>query len=207
MRDKESTRKMIIEVGKKMFIEKGYDNAYLRDIAKESGVTTGAIYGHYKDKDTLFRDIVLPVIEGFKESLACLQDEYRSIDNEQLNHDPMTLNSHDPAIDYIFDHHDEFILLLKCAHETSMKDWFEDFIKTEVMASQSYAEKWKDAGVLKSDIDVRFIEIVSSSYFHSIFEAVSKGMSREETKKLVTLLSIYYTGGWKALAESSALAE
>ena len=88
-----------------------------------------------------------------------------------------------------------------------MKGWFEDFIKTETTASQSYAEKWKEAGILKSDIDVRFIEIVSSSYFRSIFEAIEKGMEREETKRLVRLLSIYYTGGWKALAESSALAE
>ena len=207
MRDKEATRKTILDVGKKMFIEKGYEHSFLRDIAKESGVTTGAIYGHYKDKDALFTDIVSPVIDGLKKTLSNMQDEYRSIDNEQLNRDPMKLNSYDPMVDYIYDHHDEFILLLKCAHETSMKGWFEDFIKTETTASQSYAEKWKEAGILKSDIDVRFIEIVSSSYFRSIFEAIEKGMEREETKRLVRLLSIYYTGGWKALAGSSALAE
>ena len=53
-----------------MFVEEGYEHSFLRDIAKESGVTTGAIYGHYKDKDALFTDIVSPVIDGLKKHLS-----------------------------------------------------------------------------------------------------------------------------------------
>ena len=58
-----------------MFIEKGYEHSFLRDIAKESGVTTGAIYGHYKDKDALFTDIVSPVIDGLKNTYHKKQED------------------------------------------------------------------------------------------------------------------------------------
>ena len=37
----------ILECSKKEFLEKGFKNASLRVIAKEAGVTTGAIYGYF----------------------------------------------------------------------------------------------------------------------------------------------------------------
>ena len=75
MKDKEATRQRILEMGKKAFMEKGYEGAYLRDIAKEAGVTTGAFYGHYKDKDALFVDLARPVLDGLKEELSKIQKE------------------------------------------------------------------------------------------------------------------------------------
>ena len=201
MKDRYAVRGRLLEEGKKAFIEKGYGGAYLRDIAKDAGVTTGAIYAHYKDKDALFVDLVSPVIEGLKAELRKGQDIYRDIDNEKLHDNPMTLHSHEGAIDYIYDHLDEFMLLIHSAHETSMKDWFKDFIAEETKASQSIQSKWKSAGILKWDIDEKFISIISASYFRNIFEAVEMGMSRDETKDFVRTLSVYYTGGWKALAD------
>ena len=81
MKDRYAVRGRLLEEGKKAFIEKGYGGAYLRDIAKDAGVTTGAIYAHYKDKDALFVDLVSPVIEGLKAELRKGQDIYRDIDN------------------------------------------------------------------------------------------------------------------------------
>ena len=202
MKDKEATRKKILEEGRKAFIEKGYDNAYLRDIARDAGVTTGAIYGHYKDKDALFAALVRPVLEGLKEELRKLQDQYCEIEDSHLKKDPMFLNSFDAATDYIFDHLDIFILLIKSAHETSMRTWFDDLVKEQSDAADSFQRKWESAGILNSEINKDFISIVTASYYRNIFDAVAKGMDRENMKVFVKMLSVYYTGGWKALAEA-----
>lgn len=202
MRDKEATRQRILEEGKKAFMEKGYEGAFLRDIAKDAGVTTGAFYGHYKDKDALFVDLVQPAIDGLKESLKGFQGEYSAIDNDRLKKKPETLTPHDAAVDYIYDHLDVFLLLINCAHETSMKNWFDDFVSVEVEAAKKIQNKWKAVGILREDIDSDFMSIVSASYFQNIFEAVGRGMTREKAKEFVNLLSVYYTGGWKALAEN-----
>lgn len=42
----------------RVFAAKGFDDASVREIAAEAGLTTGAIYHHYKNKDDLFYDAV-----------------------------------------------------------------------------------------------------------------------------------------------------
>ena len=57
--DKDKQTKIkLIECAKKEFIEKGYMKASLRSICREAGVTTGAMYFFFKDKEELFESIV-----------------------------------------------------------------------------------------------------------------------------------------------------
>lgn len=123
-----------------------------------------------------------------------------SVDNENLKHNPLRLHSADAAVDYIYDHLDAFLLLINCSQETSVKDWFTDFVAEETLASQRIQGKWKDAGILSRDLNADFISIISTSYFRCIFDAVGSGMDREKMKKFVDAISIYYTGGWQAMA-------
>ena len=57
------TKAKIIESAKKEFLEKGFMGANLRTIATNAGVTTGAMYRHFKDKDALFCALVDEAIE------------------------------------------------------------------------------------------------------------------------------------------------
>ena len=182
-------------------MEKGYEGAYLRDIAKEAGVTTGAFYGHYKDKDALFVDLVRPVLDGLKEELSKIQQEYQVIDNKTLKKNPMMLLSSDEVIDYVFDHLDEVMLILKSADKTSLANWQDELFKEGVEEAEEYQRKWKEAGILRSELDAEFISIITASYFKNIIEAVSRGFDRDKTKKFVNLLSIYHTGGLQTLAK------
>ena len=47
--DFDLTHKKILECGKKIFKEKGFEKANLREICAQAGVTTGAFYGHFED--------------------------------------------------------------------------------------------------------------------------------------------------------------
>lgn len=48
----------LLEAGKSVFLEMGFRDASLRGIAAKLGVTTGAIYRYYTDKEALFDAIV-----------------------------------------------------------------------------------------------------------------------------------------------------
>lgn len=48
----------LLEAAIRVFATKGFDDASMREIAAEAGLTTGAIYHHYKNKDDLFYDAV-----------------------------------------------------------------------------------------------------------------------------------------------------
>lgn len=62
----EKTRRAIIASARRVFYERGVSRSPLERIAKEAGVTRGAIYWHFKDKAALFfamRDVAtLPLI-------------------------------------------------------------------------------------------------------------------------------------------------
>lgn len=51
-------KKHLLESAIRVFANKGFDDASMREIAAEAGLTTGAIYHHYKNKDDLFYDAV-----------------------------------------------------------------------------------------------------------------------------------------------------
>lgn len=51
-------REKIIDAAVKVFLQKGFEKATVREIAREAGITTGAIYHHYRNKDELIHDAV-----------------------------------------------------------------------------------------------------------------------------------------------------
>ena len=58
MKEDKETRNNLLQSARKEFTEKGYMKASLRTICKNAGVTTGALYFFFKDKDDLFDAVV-----------------------------------------------------------------------------------------------------------------------------------------------------
>ena len=53
-RDKSDTRVKILESAKTEFLKHGFGNSSMRTIAKNAGVTAGAIYKHFAAKADIF---------------------------------------------------------------------------------------------------------------------------------------------------------
>lgn len=69
------TRERLVTVARRLFAGKGYDGATMGQIARAAGVSEGAIYRHFKDKQELFIACVGPVVEeAFARSLAEVKD-------------------------------------------------------------------------------------------------------------------------------------
>ena len=54
---KEEARRTILETAAGVFAQKGYEDAKMDDIAKELGVSKGAVYQYFSSKDELFQDL------------------------------------------------------------------------------------------------------------------------------------------------------
>ena len=59
----------ILDAAKKEFLEKGFMKASLRSICKKAGVTTGALYFFFEDKDDLFASLVQEPLAGVREAM------------------------------------------------------------------------------------------------------------------------------------------
>src|SRR4051812_12979287 len=54
----EATRRALIASGRTLFGSQGYANTSVDEVVRDAGVTKGALYHHFKDKDDLFRAVV-----------------------------------------------------------------------------------------------------------------------------------------------------
>jgi AcrR family transcriptional regulator len=51
---RERTRTKLFEAARELIREKGYERTTLREVAQRAGMTSGAIYGNFRDRDELF---------------------------------------------------------------------------------------------------------------------------------------------------------
>jgi len=122
------TKKKILESAKKEFLDKGFINASLRTIASNAGLTTGAMYRHFKDKDALFCALVDNAIEITTKTVM-MADVFSHMDD--LNplgkeHEKKENKALFEFMDYIYSDFDAFTLLVSKAsgstHENFIKE-------------------------------------------------------------------------------------
>jgi len=69
-REKQEMRGLILDAARKVFLEKGYNQASMRNIAEEVEYSPGTIYLYFKDKDEIFHALHE---EGFRKMLEKMQ--------------------------------------------------------------------------------------------------------------------------------------
>ncbi|MEM7737138.1 MAG: TetR/AcrR family transcriptional regulator [Deinococcota bacterium] len=74
-KQKAALRRAILEAAEELFVEHGYENFSLRQVAEAIGYSPTTIYLHFSDKDELLFHIV---VEGFKNFGVALQAGYDS---------------------------------------------------------------------------------------------------------------------------------
>jgi len=72
---KQQTRQKVLQAAREMFIERGYEGATIRDIARAAGMSTGAVFASFTDKPDLF-DAILG--EDFAALLDPMKDAART---------------------------------------------------------------------------------------------------------------------------------
>ena len=103
----------VLACAKAEFLDKGYTDASLRTIAA-AGTSTNSIYVRFKDKEGLFSAIVEPVLSGMTERFIKIQEGFHHLDRAAQStrvtewEDGGTME----LVDYMYDHLDEFRLLL-----------------------------------------------------------------------------------------------
>jgi AcrR family transcriptional regulator len=76
-REKHEMVKLILEAARKLFVEQGYDNVTIRNIAQEIEYSPATIYLYFKDKDEIFFTLQSRAFEEFhkiQKSVQSIED-------------------------------------------------------------------------------------------------------------------------------------
>lgn len=190
---------MILQCATQEFLKYGFKDASLRRIAQQAQVTTGYIYSHFKNKESLFETIVYPVVHDLKNIFTQIQETFHHFDDQKQKKEmsQYTTENVQKMLDFIYQHFDIFTLLLDASYGTKYQSFIDELVQIEVDYTYKYME------VIQVPYDKEetehFLHIITTAYFHGFFEVVRHHMSKQEAEKYITLLNKYHMSGFLSI--------
>ncbi|MDY5884178.1 TetR/AcrR family transcriptional regulator [Roseburia sp. 831b] len=190
MKNKEETMQKIKQAALDEFYDKGYAKASLRTICNRAGVTTGAMYFSFENKEALLRAILEPLIENYEKMLA----EYMKIEME---------NQQESAkldvllMQFILKHRKETIIIMEKAQGSCYEGYRR---KIEKMMEQSFFAYYQSR--LKVSPDEGLMKLLARQRLDSCLEIIKEDYDMQYSLYLVEQTGIYAEGGTDRLIQS-----
>ena len=198
-----NTKEQLLECAKKEFLAKGFKNSSLRNICKMAGVTTGAVYGYFKDKDSIFVALVQDAIDGLKN----LIDEIENGESEEdifklvaTKEDRVNLvQTHNRYVDYVYDNFDSMKLIILHSDGSSVENCIEEISKGLIQIDENILKQLDGQGI---HVEEFVLHMLVKFYVTSICELVRYNIPHEQALKYMTTLSIFFFAGWAELLKT-----
>lgn len=188
----------ILESAKQEFLAKGFEKASLKQICGNAGVTTGAVYKRYKDKEELFAAVVAQTVED----LYQIAEEKCSVNLDEISDEDL-IKAWDMDTDYmmwwfrfLFDRYDGFVLLIKCAETTRYADFQHDWVEKMTEGTYAYYEEAYRRGLTPVEVSRGELHILLTAFWATIYEPFIHGYTLDEIEshcRLVCKMFDWYT--------------
>lgn len=198
-RNKAQSHERIIEAAKAEFLRCGFENASMRRIAANAGITVSGLYKHFPSKEAMFAALVQPMLEDF--FVLYRQKEKEEHDAiEQVGAAAAFLN--DDALytmQYIYDHLDEFKLLVCCSQGTEYENYAHKFAEMEEESSLKYIEALRRHGDHVPAFDRREFHLLVSANVEAVLQPLRHNFTRAEAMHYAETINTFFAKGWKWL--------
>lgn len=163
---KEEAKSKIVKAARVVFARKGYHDATMDDVAKEIGVSKGALYSYFNSKEDLIKEISAQGHQTLRgiliESSKCgslegaLEQIYTKITEE-----------------YKGNLHTHFELVALSSHDPSLRRIVYDDYKKDIEAVEAFVEEKKKQGFIRTDVDARVLgELFTGLYMGTLAKLV-----------------------------------
>lgn len=200
--DKE-TRRLLIESAKAEFMKNGFEKASLRTICKNAGVTTGALYFFFNNKEDLFSAIVEKPYRMLIDALLEHYKEHEVIfgsfsDSEEIQ-DALSLENHDDMqymlVHLLYENYDAFRLLLEKSQGTRYENCVDEVVdlteKSFIYMAQKVVELKPESKV--NEYMCHWLTHISIDAFIHMLTHVP---DEETAMKYVNKLMVFILNGW-----------
>lgn len=197
----EDTEKNILNTARKHFLKDGFSGASLRNIVKDAGLTTGAFYKYYPTKEALFDALTDPYIEHIYQIYDRVVEDFEKLSAKEQtsNMSDTSGDGMDQMIDYIYEHYDNFRLLLKCGDSGKFETFIHNMVDREMRSGLEYVKKMKEDEIEIPIVGESLMHMIYTGFFSSIFQIIEHDIDKETAKRNVHKLREFNTGGWERL--------
>ncbi len=197
----EETKSKILSSAKTEFLEKGFTNASLRTIAANAGLTTGAMYRHFKDKDDLFCALVDDAIDATLKMVKA-----GGVENHENLEDPIGgTHAEDEKkfanqfIDYILANKDSFVLLLTKSAGSTHENFLEKVADMYTENVLSTVHWMKQKYNITKPIDDMSIHVFATATINAFAEVVLHNMDKQEASIFIGNIQEFFHFGFMHL--------
>lgn len=189
MKENQDTRVLLMEAGKEEFLKKGFEKASLRKICEKAGVTTGAVYFFFENKEDLFHEIVAGTVKQ-------LEALVRELTAEELGGGGSSSDSDKRIMEFLWNNSSEVQLLLEKAEGTRY-----EMFKHEIFSQmeRNFSLFFQKYGNFKEDKNL--IKVLVEMRMRGYMELIYGGYPLEEVLRLAELIGYYADGGFESLLE------
>ncbi len=189
----------IIKAAYDEFLAHGFQKASLHKIAGNAGVTTGAIYTRYKNKDALFVSLLQNFFETMEELFSPAAEEYERAKESARTEDIIRAINAEENIYFrlLAEHYDDCTLFFSRSDGSSV----------EAMLGELMDRKTKQTVEFFSDVygktpNEDAIRLLMGSQFWYFRQLLNERL--EEDKMLACLRSIidFFNAGWRQLCDT-----
>lgn len=182
----EGVSEKIEKCAREEFLKNGYADASLRTIASEAGTTTGSIYSRANE---------------FIEKFRSIQEEFHSMESDRQAEslEDFTMDGMQRMVEYMYEHLEEFRLLVNAAHGTKFQNFVEHLVEIETDYTYKFMESVGLDPTKRKHITKDFMHIMNKALFESFFEVIRHDMSKEEALEYVVMLEKYHNAGWNII--------
>ena len=188
----------IVKAAKEEFLQHGFSKASLRQIAKNAGLSTGALYTRYENKDELFASLVKDMfseigvkseevgrlymeageardVEKFLAAIRMEEEMYRNL---------------------LFEYYDDCILLFCKSEGSKLWAMMEERMEQKAKGTVEYFQS-----ISKQEVDASGIELIMSEQLHYYRKVLLKGYDREKALSCMKEVERFLESGWKEFFE------
>ncbi len=183
-------KEALARVGKEEFLLHGFEGVSLRSLCKKAGVTTGAFYSYFKNKEELFSYLVEPMLKNFR-------NMYTDVVGKAMTDVKNNEGNELEAIEFICAHRDEFRLLFDCSAGTPYESFKEELLDDLFMNSYQacfdrYAGCHADPDVVRLFVRIKFAQYM---------ELIYGKYPMDEVRRLIRIYAAFTESGFMRLIE------
>lgn len=203
MRNEKETKAKLLASAKKEFLEKGYMQASLRNICKNAGVTTGALYFFFQDKEDLFASLVeeplKQLYEVMEKHYAEEEERVKEVTGKEIDMADDILAA-SQIIHYMYVYYDEFQLIINHSQGSRFEKSVERLVEISEKQLRLMADeisKVKGCTQIDDSIIHWFAHMQVDIFLHVMKHEKSEKIAQQQIEKMIKVL----ISGWFAIFE------
>lgn len=189
----------IIQAAYAEFLAYGFQKASLHKIAEKAGVTTGAIYTRYKNKDDLFASLLQDFFETMRALLTPIAEEYEKAKHSGQSEDILRAINAEEQVYFrlLTDHHNDCTLFFCRSDGSSIETVLHELMNQKAEQTVEFFFE-----VYEKEPNADAIRLLMGSQFWHFRQLLDQHM--EEGRMLTCLQAVldFTNAGWRQLCDS-----